>query len=142
MNIIHLLKKPFVNEVTLIEQNLSKKCWLSLCQRLCQQMRFKPFKRGMVRVCMSKGCKITSRQSWTNEKKSESNQPGPGLSTSLGQFYQPQWYTEIHSTSFERSKPSLLTWSLIKRLTEFLGSVLIWQGDSICVGLVRWLIFI
>ena len=68
MNIIPLLNKPYVNEVTLNGQNLYLKCLYSLGQRLSQQMRFRSFKRGTVSLCRSKGCKTTSCQSWRSEK--------------------------------------------------------------------------
>ena len=64
----HSLHKPYVNEVTLTRQNLSLKRLYSLGKRLSQQMRFRSFKRGTVSLCMSKGCKITSFQSWRSEK--------------------------------------------------------------------------
>ena len=35
---------------------------------MSQQMRFRSFKRGTLCLCRSKGCKITSFQSWRSEK--------------------------------------------------------------------------
>ena len=62
MNVIPLVNKPYVNGVTLTGQNLSLKYCQSLDQTICQQKRFRSFKRGTVRLCRSKGCKVVACQ--------------------------------------------------------------------------------
>ena len=61
-----LLKKPYVNEVTLTGLNLSLKCYYSLRQRLCQQKRFRSFKRNTVDFCRSKcsRCQPSKLEVW------------------------------------------------------------------------------
>ena len=73
---IPLVYKPYVNEVTLNQQNLYSKSCQSSELKLCMLRRLRSFQRGTVGLCRSTGCKVTSCQSWKFEKNS-ATQPTP-----------------------------------------------------------------
>ena len=66
---IRLLHKPYVYRVTLTRQNLSLKCNQFSWAESMLTMGSRSFQRGNVGLCMSKGLKVTSCQSWRFNKK-------------------------------------------------------------------------
>ena len=69
MNVIPLVNKSYVNEVTLADKNLYKKSFQSSELKICILRRLRSFQRGTMDLCRSKEYKITSYQSWRFEKK-------------------------------------------------------------------------
>ena len=65
-----LLNKPYVNGVTLREQNLSLKSFMSFEFILSILKRFKSFQSGTVGLCRSNSCKVMSYQILSFEKNS------------------------------------------------------------------------
>ena len=109
------------------------KILLISCTEIMSIRRFRSFQIGIIGLCGLKDCITTSCQSWRSEKnpagRPELNHTRAAQvwvlddliilkvwkSTKLAVF----WPTETHSTSFERSKPLLLTHSQSKKLGEF-----------------------
>ena len=65
---LHLLHKPYVNEVTLTEHNLYQKSFQSSQLKLILLRRLRSFQRDTVGLCRLNGYKVKSCQSWRFEK--------------------------------------------------------------------------
>ena len=112
MNVIPLVNKPCVNEVTLTEHNLYRK---SLKLTLCMLRRLRFFQRGTVCICRSTGIKGTSCQSWWFEKNSAT------------------WPTSNHaSAAWVRFRYD----RIILQLKGFLIQIMLCQSDLIYIGLM------
>ena len=96
--------------------------------------------------CRSNGSRATSHQSWKSKKKILPSGPVRTLFARAKLFFKPTtliagssaalWPTETHSTSFERSKPLLLTQYLSKSLEALSIYFISVQSTLISIGLI------